>query len=132
VRNPHPPQQSAQLVDHGPNPFIVDIDKETEKNYDYKKSLWVGHYLKATLMNLPVGHELGLDMHPNADLYIRIEDGDAKVQIGNTKENLYLSQHIDDDFSIFVPAGTWFNLANTGEKPLKLNVISTLSHKHNV
>jgi len=71
-------------------------------------------------MSIAVGEDIGLEMHPNVDQFLRIEDGQGLVRMGDSKKHLYLSQPVFDDFAIFVPAGRWHNLINTGNKPLKL------------
>lgn len=43
--------------------------------------------------------------------------------MGPRKDNLYYQQYVQDDFAIFVPAGTWHNIINTGQNPLKLYTI---------
>lgn len=109
-----------RMTDFGPNPFVVDIAKATIHNNTFRTALWTGNHLQLTLMSIPVGEDIGLEAHPNVDQFLRIEEGQGLVQMGNSKDNLYLRQLVFDDFAIFVPAGTWHNLTNTGSKPLKL------------
>ncbi|SIC00976.1 Cupin domain [Mycobacteroides abscessus subsp. abscessus] len=40
--------------------------------------------------------------------------------MGKKKNNLDFRRNVYDDSAIFIPAGTWHNLTNTGNKPLKL------------
>lgn len=117
TRQSHP---SNNVTDYGPNPFVVDISKATIHNDTYRTALWTGSHLQLTLMSIPVGGDIGLEVHPNVDQFLRIEEGQGLVQMGNSKDNLYFRQPAFDDFAIFVPAGTWHNLTNTGNKPLKL------------
>lgn len=122
ISMPNVPLASHPIVqtDFGPNPFVVDITKATLNNDTYRTALWTGNHLQLTLMSIPVGGDIGLEVHPNVDQFLRIEQGQGLVQMGNSKENLYLQQPAFDDFAIFVPAGTWHNVVNTGNKPLKL------------
>lgn len=76
--------------------------------------------MQLTLMSIPVGEDIGLEVHPNVDQFLRIEDGQGLVQMGDSKEHLYLKQPVFDDFAIIIPAGAWHNLTNTGDRPLKL------------
>jgi len=115
----HKPRQHA-ASDFGPNPFIININKATLKNNTFRTVLWTGNHLQLTLMTIPVGENIGLEVHPNVDQFLRIEDGRGIMQMGNSKNNLYLNQPVYDDYAIFIPAGTWHNLTNTGNKPLKL------------
>lgn len=116
------PQQSSSPIptDFGPNPFVVDITKATVHNNAFRTALWTGNHLQLTLMSIPAGEDIGFEMHPNVDQFLRIEEGQGLVQMGNSRDNLYLRQPVFDDFAIFVPAGTWHNLTNTGNTPLKL------------
>jgi mannose-6-phosphate isomerase-like protein (cupin superfamily) len=74
-------------------------------------------------MSIPVGQDIGLELHPETDQFLRVEEGQGLVQMGNSKDNLYFRMPIYDDSAIFVPKGTWHNLINTGNKPLKLYTI---------
>jgi len=111
---------SAAVTDYGPNPFVVDIRKAVLHNDTFRTALWTGSHLQLTLMSIPVGGEIGLEVHPNVDQFLRVEDGQGLVQMGERKDWLNFRQPVYDDFAIFIPAGTWHNVTNTGNKPLKL------------
>ena len=107
-------------LDHGPEPFVVDINKATVSNETYRTTLWTGKHLQLTVMAIPVGHDIGLEIHHDHDQFLRIEEGQGLAQMGNQQDHLYFSQPVYDDSAIFIPAGTWHNVTNTGNKPLKL------------
>jgi mannose-6-phosphate isomerase-like protein (cupin superfamily) len=65
-------------------------------------------------MTIPAGGDIGLEMHPNVDQFLRIEDGQALVQMGDSKDYLYFQQPAYDDYAVIIPAGKWHNLTNTG------------------
>lgn len=117
---PRRPRPSGNMSDHGPGPFIVDIRKATIHNDTFRTALWTGSHLQLTLMTILPGEDIGLEVHPNVDQFLRIEEGQGLTQMGNRKDNLTLRQPVFDDFAIFVPAGTWHNITNTGNRPLKL------------
>ena len=98
----------------------MGITKATIHNHTFRTALWTGNHLQLTLMCISVGESIGLEVHPNVDQFLRIEEGQGLVQMGSSKDNLYFQQPAFDDFAIFIPAGTWHNLTNTGNKPLKL------------
>lgn len=50
-------------------------------------------------------------------------EGQGLVQMGDTKENLDVQAPAQEGYAIMVPAGTWHNVTNTGDKPLKVYVI---------
>lgn len=110
-------------TDYGPHPFVVDIRKGTLNNDNYRTVLWTGDHLQLTVMNIPVGEDIGLEVHPQVDQFLRIEDGVGVAMMGDSKDNLYFQQPIFDDSAIFIPAGTWHNVINTGDRPLRLYTV---------
>lgn len=74
-------------------------------------------------MSLHVGEDIGLEVHPDTDQFLRIEEGEGIVQMGKTRNNLTFERKVSKNDAIFVPAGYWHNLTNTGHKPLKLYTI---------
>lgn len=109
-----------QSVDHGPKPFVVDINKATIHNDNYRTTLWTGKNLQLTVMSIPPGQDIGLEIHHDHDQFLRVEGGQGLAQMGDTKEHLSFRQPVFDDSAIFIPAGTWHNVTNTGNNPLKL------------
>lgn len=113
-------QQYIQLKDYGPNPFVIDIDDATSQNNTFRTALWTGNNLQLTLMSINVGEDIGLEMHPTTDQFIRIEEGQGIVRMGDSQDNLNFERRVDDDSAIIVPAGKWHNIINTGNEPLKV------------
>ncbi len=111
------------IKDYGPNPFVVNINQVTKQNTTYRTALWTGNHLQVTLMCINVGDDIGLEVHPNLDQFIRIEQGQGMVLMGDRKDWLDYRQRVYDDFAIMVPAGKWHNVINTGNRPLKLYAI---------
>lgn len=107
-------------TDFGPNPFVINIEKATLLNNNFRTALWTGTHLQLTLMSIKPGEDIGVEMHPNTDQFLRIEQGQGLVMMGNTKENMNFQRRVYNNFAIIVPAGTWHNLINTGRVPLKL------------
>ena len=107
-------------TDFGPNPFVVDIYKATLHNDNFRTAFWTGKYLQLTLMSIEVGDDIGLEIHEDHDQFLRIESGQGLALMGDGKDNLYLQQPVFDDYAVFIPAGTWHNMINTGSTPLKL------------
>lgn len=112
--------RQATLMDYGPNPFVIDIEEATVNNNNFRTTLWTGNHLQLTLMSIPVGDDIGLEIHPNIDQFIRIEEGQGMVLMGNNKDNLDFRQHVKEDDIFIVPAGKWHNLINVGNTPIKL------------
>lgn len=117
---PNYPKPSIELRDYGPEPFVVNIEEATKQNNTFRTALWTGNHFQLTLMSIKVGDDIGLEMHPNLDQFIRIEEGQGTVMMGDSKENLYFQRKVYKDFAIIIPAGKWHNLINTGCTPIKL------------
>jgi mannose-6-phosphate isomerase-like protein (cupin superfamily) len=111
---------SSILKDYGPNPFVININEATKQNDTYRTAIWTGNHLQVTLMSLNPGEDIGLEMHPGVDQFLRIEQGQGITQMGKSKNNLNFARNVFDDSAIVIPAGTWHNLTNTGNIPLKL------------
>ena len=106
--------------DEGPNPFVVDIEQATLSNENYRTTLWTGTNLQMTVMNIQPGHDIGLEVHPDRDQFLRIETGEGRVQMGPAEDDLSFERTVTDDWVILVPAGSWHNVTNVGDGPLKL------------
>lgn len=114
--------------DHGKKPYVVDIEELTISNDDFRTAVWTGQFLQMTLMSIEVGSEIGLEVHNDTDQFLRIEQGEAKVMMGPTRDKLDFVEQADDDFAIFVPSGYWHNIINTGDELLKIYSIYAPSH----
>lgn len=77
--------QGNVLKDYGDSPIVVNIDRFTKLNPNYRTALWTGSYLQVTLMSIPVGGDIGKEMHPDTDQFIRIEEGSALVVMGRVR-----------------------------------------------
>lgn len=118
-------------IDFGPKPFAVNIDRITKQNNNYRRALWTGEHLQLTLMSINPGEDIGLEMHPDLDQFIRIEEGQGLVKMGDTQENLNFKANVGKDYAFIIPAGTWHNLINTGRRPIKLySIYAPPQHPH--
>ncbi|MGX6443926.1 cupin domain-containing protein [Neobacillus sp. K501] len=109
-----------ELKDYGPEPFVVNINEASKQNSTYRTALWTGKHLQVTLMSLNPGEDIGLEIHPHLDQFLRVEQGQGRVQMGKSKDQLNFVKNVHDDSAIMIPAGTWHNVTNTGNIPLKL------------
>lgn len=112
--------ENPMLKDYGAEPLIVNIDRFAKMNPNYRTALWTGEHLQVTLMSIPVGGDIGLEIHHDLDQFIRIEYGMAKVMMGKCKNALNYCKNADGDYAVIIPAGTWHNIINIGKTPLKL------------
>jgi len=129
--NQTPKSDPVSLKDYGAEPTVINIDAYTMSNSNFRTALWTGVNLQSTLMSIPVGGDVGLEKHPATDQFLRIEEGTAQVVMGDTETSLSFVKTAGKDFAIFVPAGKWHNIINTGNKPLKLySIYSPAEHPH--
>ena len=124
-------KEDVVLKDYGPEPTVLDIDAYTMANENFRTSLWTGTLLQVTVMSIPVGGEVGLELHTDVDQFLRIEDGYANVLMGDSETSLTFNKPAEKDYAIIVPAGKWHNIINTGDRPLKLySIYAPVQHPH--
>jgi mannose-6-phosphate isomerase-like protein (cupin superfamily) len=99
--------------------WIGDIEQETTRNETFRTVLFTGEHTQLTVMSIEPGEDIGLEVHEDHDQFLRIERGRARVEVGPSKDQLE-TQDVEDDWAVIVPAGTWHNLVNTGDDPLKV------------
>jgi mannose-6-phosphate isomerase-like protein (cupin superfamily) len=73
-----------------------------------------------TVMHIEPGRDIGLEVHPDGDQFLRVEAGRARVQMGPERDELPFDEEVGDDWVILVPAGCWHNVTNIGDEPLKV------------
>lgn len=122
---------SHHATDHGPAPYVVDIEEATLENTTYRTTLWTGSNLQLTVMSIQPGHDIGLEVHPDHDQFLRVEAGTARVQMGPAKDQLTFERTVTDDWAVLVPAGSWHNVTNVGDEPLQVySLYGPPDHEH--
>lgn len=117
-----------KITDNGPQPNTFDIETATRENTNYRTVAWTGKYFQVTLMSIPVGESIGLEVHPETDQFLRLDAGQGKCVMGPDKDNLNYEQDVEDGWAIQVPAGTWHDVINTGDEPMQLYVVYAPTH----
>ncbi|GAB2546290.1 mannose-6-phosphate isomerase-like protein (cupin superfamily) [Gracilibacillus alcaliphilus] len=121
-------QAGQYTADQGKRPYIVNIAEAAKRNQTYRTAIWTGEYLQVTLMCIAAGDDIGLEIHPDTDQFLRLEQGQGLVLMGDRQDHLPFQQFVCEDYAIFVPAGAWHNVINIGEQPLKLYSIYAPPH----
>lgn len=91
-----------------------DLEQATEDNHDFRRVIHTGNHLQLVLMSLLPGEEIGDESHATHDQFFRIEKGKGTVSIDGVESK------VGKNSAIIVPAGTRHNIANTGDKPMRL------------
>lgn len=116
------------IKDNGPEPNAFDIETATKENDAYRTVAWTGRYLQVTLMSIPVGESIGLEAHPETDQFLRIDAGRGRCVMGPAEDDLSFQEDVADGWSVQVPAGTWHDVINTGDEPLKVYTVYAPVH----
>lgn len=110
----------TRFSDHGPGPFVINIEEVTKQNNTFRTALWTGEHLQLTLMSINPGEDIGLEAHPDLDQFIRIEEGSGIIVMGDKKDYMNFQRNVAAEYAFIIPAGKWHNLINSGRTPLKL------------
>lgn len=103
--------------------YILNIEKETRENTDYRRVLYTAENSQLVLMSIAPGDEIGEETH-HLDQFLRFEGGEGKVILDGVSHN------VSDGFAVVIPEGTKHNVINTGNTHLKLySVYSPPEHK---
>lgn len=89
--------------------YIVDIEKETKKNADFRHVLYTGKHSQLVLMSLKPGEEIGEETHEDVDQFFRFEEGKGKVVIDGVEHR------IKDGSAVIIPSGARHNVVNTSK-----------------
>jgi mannose-6-phosphate isomerase-like protein (cupin superfamily) len=116
------------ITDVGPQPTSFDLETATTQNESYRTVAWTGKYLQLTLMSIPVGESIGLEMHPETDQFMRLDAGRGRAQMGPARGDLSFEQEVSDGWCVIVPAGTWHNVTNVGDEPMRLYTVYAPVH----
>ena len=118
----------SEITDNGPNPYAVNIEEATLENGNFRTALWTGKEFQVTLMEIPVGGDVGLEVHSENDQFLRLEQGKGLAKMGPAKDNFTFEQEVGPDWAVIVPKGTWHNIENIGDEPMKFYSIYAPAH----
>ncbi|MBN2585515.1 cupin domain-containing protein [Patescibacteria group bacterium] len=94
--------------------YVINLEKETVTNTDFRRVLYTGHHTQLVLMTLQPGEDIGSEVHSHLDQFFRFDEGEGKVVIDGVEHA------VSDGFGVIIPAGAEHNVVNTSDKPLKL------------
>jgi len=103
--------------------FVINIEKETIGNENFRKVLYTAKHSQLVLMSLKPKEEIGMEVHKDNDQFFRFEKGQGKVIIDGNEYG------VSDGFAVVVPAGSQHNIINVSEsEPLKIYTIYSPAH----
>lgn len=98
--------------------YIGNIEKKTLENANYREVLHTGSKMQLVVMSIPVGEEIGEEIHADHDQFIRCESGEGKVILDG------IPHGFGDGDAVIIPAGTRHDVVNvSGSEALKLYTI---------
>ena len=89
--------------------YVVDVEKETIRNTDFRRVLYTGKHSQLVLMSIKPGEEIGEETHNDVDQFFRFEQGEGKVVIDGKEHR------VKDGSAVIVPSGARHNVINTSK-----------------
>ena len=109
--------------------WVGDIEQRTVDNTTFRTVLFTGEHSQLTVMRIAAGDDIGSEVHPDHDQFLRIEQGSARLELGRSEDTVDETYDVEEDSAFVVPAGVWHNVVNTGTDDLKLySIYSPAEH----
>jgi mannose-6-phosphate isomerase-like protein (cupin superfamily) len=100
----------------------LDLVELARSNEDFRRVLETGAHAQVVAMTIPVGDEIGAEVHPDTDQLFVLEAGLARVEQDDRSATVRPGE------IVFVHAGTRHNIVNAGGEPLRLVTIYAPPH----
>lgn len=105
--------------------WVGDIEAATLANDTFRTVLFTGEHMQLTVMRLAPGEEIGREVHPHLDQFVRVESGTARVELGAGQDTVDEEHELAADWVVIIPAGVWHNVVNAGPEALALYSLYT-------
>lgn len=103
--------------------FVQNLEDLTAQNSNFRKVIYTAHHSQLVLMSLKPKEEIGMEVHPDNDQFLRVESGEGKAIIDGNE------QTFGPGFCIIVPAGSQHNVINTSDtNEVKLYTVYSPAH----
>lgn len=100
-----------------------NLEKDTLANSFFRNVIYTAPHSQLVLMSLKPGEEIGNEVHPDNDQFLRFEEGEWEAEISGEK-----FEGVAGD-CIIIPAGNYHNVINKSQdKELKLYTIYSPAH----
>ena len=83
--------------------FADNIKKISKENKSFRRALYTGNNSQLVVMNIPVGGDIGEEVHPSTDQILFLVEGSAEAVLNGVSKN------VGEHDVVFVPAGTTHN-----------------------
>jgi mannose-6-phosphate isomerase-like protein (cupin superfamily) len=97
-----------------PEPLDVDIVKLARSNDAFRREIATGEHSQVVAMTIPVGGEIGEEVHEENDQLLVFVDGEGEAVLDGK------TSMVTPNDLVLVPAGTRHNFINKGDSPLRL------------
>ncbi|USN96283.1 MAG: cupin domain-containing protein [Candidatus Nomurabacteria bacterium] len=103
--------------------FVANIEEISKANTNFRHVLYTGHNAQLVVMSIAPGSEIGMEIHPDNDQFLRFESGTGKVIIDGNEHD------VSDGFAVVVPAGSEHDVVNVSQtEPLQLYTLYSPPH----
>jgi mannose-6-phosphate isomerase-like protein (cupin superfamily) len=92
----------------------LDIIQLARSNDAFRREIATGEHSQVVVMTIPVGGEIGEEVHEDNDQLLVFVDGQADAVLDGRTTKVVPNQ------LVLVQAGTRHNFTNTGQSPLRL------------
>lgn len=117
------PTPSSDPPKHEMQYFPDMVNALPSASAEFRRVLWTGLYTQLVLMTIPVGGDIGEEIH-TVDQILTFTSGKGLAQVGGKE------QEVKAGDLVIVPAGTKHQFLNTGPTPLILyTVYGPAEHK---
>ncbi len=94
-----------------------EIAAVAKASADFRRVIWTGAHTQLVVMTIPVGGEIGTEVHDGNDQILTFIAGTARADIAGE------SREIHPGALVVVPAGVEHNFTNIGTEPLVLHTV---------
>ena len=98
-------------------PYIEDIVARAASNSYFREVVSTGPHSQVVVMSIPVGGEIGEEVHADVDQVLVAVTGDGVAVLDGVRSP------IDPGWLVHVPAGTRHNIVNEGHVDLRLYTV---------
>ena len=96
------------------------MDLAAGLNRNFRTAIWTGDDMQVTLMRIPAGGEIGVEIHRRTDQLLYVVGGTCAVAMGPDRRSMNYVRRGECGWGILIPRRTWHNVMNTGDGPLIL------------